>query len=113
MLTIELSSVALSWTEQDLALPHTPEEQIFSGSVVVDHDNTSGFGRAGIAPLVAIYTRVTPDGVQAQAPTRASLRRDPKVFRAADRHGQERWVMVAVEAEQRKLLVYSSDDLVT
>ena len=31
-------------------------ESIFSGSVVVDEDNSSGFGAAGTAPLVAIYT---------------------------------------------------------
>ena len=30
---------------------------IFSGSAVVDKDNTSGFGRDGIVPLVAIFTQ--------------------------------------------------------
>lgn len=127
------STDLLSWTEHDLALPYTPEEQIFSGSIVVDHNNNTGFGRAGISPLVAIYTRVTPDGVQAQAlafsldqgatwtkyhanpvlDRNSTAFRDPKVFRAQDRHGQERWVMVAVEAEQRSLLIYSSHNLIT
>ena len=126
------STDLLSWTEHDLALPYTPEEQIFSGSIVVDHNNTTGFGQAGIAPLVAIYTRVTSHGVQAQAlassldqgatwtkyhanpvlDRNSTAFRDPKVFRAQDRHGQERWVMVAVEAEHRTLFIYSSHNLI-
>ncbi|MEA9984314.1 glycoside hydrolase family 32 protein [Subtercola sp. RTI3] len=127
------STDLLSWAEQSLALPYTQDEQIFSGSIVVDHDNTTGFGQDGVVPLVAIYTRVTSNAVQAQAlafsldrgmtwqkyhanpvlDRNSSAFRDPKVFRAADRHGRERWVMVAVEAEQRMLLVYSSHDLIT
>jgi levanase/fructan beta-fructosidase/levanbiose-producing levanase len=33
------------------------------------------------------------------------------VFRAVDRTGVERWVLLAVEAEERRVLVYSSTDL--
>ncbi len=125
------STDLLSWSEHEVALPYTEEEQVFSGSVVADHGNTSGFGGPGATPLVAIYTSVATDARQAQALAysldrgmtwsryegnpvldRASTAfRDPKVFRAADRDGRERWVMVAVEAEDRLLLVYSSDDL--
>ena len=34
----------------------TSSELVFSGSVVVDKDNTSGFGTKANPPLVAIYT---------------------------------------------------------
>lgn len=125
----------VTWTEHDVALPYGEGEQVFSGSVVVDRGNTSGFGddtAAGISPpLVAVYTSAFADGRQAQSLAtsidsgrtwhpyagnpvldRGSRQfRDPKVFRAADRAGRERWVMVAVEAEDRQVLVHSSDDL--
>ncbi|MBP1667231.1 MAG: hypothetical protein H6Q23_2091, partial [Bacteroidetes bacterium] len=34
---------------------------MFSGSAVVDYENTSGFGTEGIPPMVAIYTVDSPD----------------------------------------------------
>jgi fructan beta-fructosidase len=34
---------------------------IFSGTVVIDYNNTSGFGKDGIPPMVAIYTVHSPD----------------------------------------------------
>jgi fructan beta-fructosidase len=43
----------------------TPAEAIFSGSAVVDWNNTSGFGSATNPPLVAIYTAARP-GSQTQ-----------------------------------------------
>lgn len=44
------------WKEQPIAL--FPDEQgyIFSGSAVVDHQNTSGFGTEGKTPVIAIFT---------------------------------------------------------
>ena len=52
----------VNWTEHDVALPYSAEQQIFSGSVVVDYDNTSGFGYGpnGEPPVVAIYTANIP-----------------------------------------------------
>ncbi len=44
------------WQEQPIALYPDNLGLIFSGSVVVDTDNTSGFGRNGQVPLVAIFT---------------------------------------------------------
>jgi fructan beta-fructosidase len=44
------------WTEQDIALTPDDKGMIFSGSVVVDANNTSGLGKDGVAPLVAVFT---------------------------------------------------------
>lgn len=48
----------VTWVEQPIALRHNGSEAIFSGSIVVDHDNTSGFGEVSedARLLVAIYT---------------------------------------------------------
>lgn len=133
----------LTWSEQPIAIRQGFDESgaaiedIFSGSVVVDEGNTSGFGAAGgPAPLVAIYT----SAYTSQHPTRAGKQaqslayslddgltwtkyagnpvldrdsanfRDPKVFRYEGPDGPY-WVMVAVEATQYKVVLYRSDNL--
>ena len=54
------------WKHLPLALPEADGVMIFSGSAVIDWNNTSGFGNDGQPPMVAIYTgcRVDSDGVQ-------------------------------------------------
>ncbi|RYE15048.1 MAG: glycoside hydrolase family 32 protein, partial [Sphingobacteriales bacterium] len=44
------------WKEQPIALYPDSLGYIFSGSAVVDSNNTSGFGKNGAIPLVAIFT---------------------------------------------------------
>lgn len=44
------------WQELPVAIECTPTSGIFSGSAVVDHKNTSGFGTLENPPIVAIYT---------------------------------------------------------
>src|SRR5713101_6901466 len=44
------------WKHLPLALAEKDGVMIFSGSAVVDGNNTSGFGKDGKPPLVAIYT---------------------------------------------------------
>ncbi len=51
------SSDLVQWKEQPIALYPDSIGMIFSGSAVLDKNNTSGLGRSGIAPLVAIYTQ--------------------------------------------------------
>ncbi|MFJ4266107.1 glycoside hydrolase family 32 protein [Paenarthrobacter nicotinovorans] len=127
----------LRWTEHPVAIAGDETEDIFSGSVVVDHGNTSGFGTLESPALVAVYTSAfkagTPHGgTQAQSLayskdggmtwrkyrqnpvlTRNSAHfRDPKVFRYESARGSF-WVMVAVEAQQQKVVLYRSDDLKT
>ncbi|CAH0140497.1 Levanase [Microbacterium foliorum] len=119
------------WTEHDPAILWDDDAQIFSGSVVVDYGNTSGFGTDERPPLVALYTAAAP-GHQAQALAYStdggyvwakysgnpvldrgtSDFRDPKVFRYDD-GGDGYWVMVAVEAQDRQVLFHRSDDLKT
>lgn len=132
----------MHWSEQPLAIPQTLNdagesvEDIFSGSVVVDKTNSTGFGTTANPPLVAIYTSAYTDkhptlaGRQAQSLAysldagqtwtkysgnpvldRDSANfRDPKVFRYNGPKGNY-WVMVAVEATEHRVLLYKSRDL--
>jgi levanase/levanbiose-producing levanase len=125
----------LHWTEHPVAIACDEREDIYSGSVVVDHGNTSGFGTADAPALVAVYTRAYKaasehQGTQAQSLaystdagmtwrkyegnpvlTRNSAHfRDPKVFRYQGDQGAC-WVMVAVEAQHQKVVFYRSEDL--
>jgi fructan beta-fructosidase len=131
------SADLLTWEEQPVAIPCDGQEAIFSGSAVVDTHNTSGFGVGGVPPLVAIYTSAyapasplagrqaqslaysTDDGATwtkyAGNPVldRASAEfRDPKVF-WYDGGAGSYWVMAAVEAEDREVVLYKSGDLKT
>lgn len=109
---------------------HLPRafDDAWSGSVVVDEDNTSGLGSDDDPPWVAIYT--LPDTqVQAQA-INYSLDggitwevyednpvlnigspefRDPQVFWYEP---DERWIMVVALAEEQKVSIYASDNLI-
>jgi fructan beta-fructosidase len=125
----------LHWEEQPVAIPCNGQEAIFSGSAVFDEHNTSGFGTAANPPLVAVYTSAYSGtsplaGRQAQSLAysldegrtwtkyqgnpvldRASADfRDPKVF-WYDGGAGSYWVMVAVEAVQRQVVLYKSADL--
>jgi fructan beta-fructosidase len=59
------SSDLVQWKEQPIALYPDSIGMIFSGSAVLDKNNTSGLGRGGIAPLVAIYTQHNMPGEKA------------------------------------------------
>jgi len=50
------------WNEQAIALYPDSLGYIFSGSVVADLQNSSGFGKDGQSPLVAIFTHHDPKG---------------------------------------------------
>jgi fructan beta-fructosidase len=50
------------WEHQPVALYPDSLGYIFSGSAVVDERNTSGFGRDGKPPMVAIFTHHDPKG---------------------------------------------------
>lgn len=52
----------MHWKEMPIALYPDSLGYIFSGSAVVDVNNTSGFGKNGKVPLVAIFTHHDPKG---------------------------------------------------
>lgn len=123
------STDLVSWAEQPIAIPAIEDEMAFSGSAVADVRNTAGFAAAGQTALVAIYTSAGPAS-QAQSLaysvdggttwTRyagnpvldigSSEFRDPKVFWHGGDDGN--WVMVAVEATEFRVVIYTSDDLI-
>jgi fructan beta-fructosidase len=129
------SADLVHWDEQPVAIACDDQEAIYSGSAVLDSRNTSGLGTPGNPPLVAIYTSAysaasplggrqaqslaysTDDGATwtkyAGNPVvdRGSADfRDPKVFWYDGAAGGY-WVMVAVEATDREVVLYKSADL--
>ena len=60
-----ISTDLLHWKEQPVALFPDSLGYIFSGSVIADSLNTSGFGSNGKIPLIAIFTQHDPAGEKA------------------------------------------------
>ncbi len=115
------------WEHLPIALHEEYGVMAFSGSCVVDWNNTSGFGVDGEPPLVAIYTghqsgRQTQDIAYSTDRCRHWTKyvgnpvldigeadfRDPKVFWHAD---TERWIMIVSLATQKRVQFYGSHDL--
>ena len=122
-----VSKDLVSWRELPVALKEENGVAIFTGSAVVDSANTSGFGRNGKAPLVAIYTgnstklqtqnlAYSVDGgltwTKYEGNPVLDLHesdfRDPMVFW---HEPTRRWIMVASLALQHTVLLFSSQDL--
>ena len=125
-----VSQDMLHWQHLPVALAEQGGVMIFSGSAVVDWNNTSGFCQpvgADRSCLVAIYTGHSP-GKQTQNLAYSNDRgrtwikyaanpvvdlglkdfRDPKVFWHAP---TSRWVMATVLADQHKVRFFASPDL--
>lgn len=124
-----VSKDLLHWKELPVAIPEDDKYMIFSGSAVLDKENTAGFGKNAI---VAIYTSATRTEPKIQSQSIAysndygrtftkyegnpildigsSEFRDPKVFWDEKRR---RWAMVLVKALEHKVSIYSSKDLKT
>lgn len=124
----------LHWQQQPIALYPDSLGYIFSGSAVIDYNNTSGFGKNGQVPMVAIFTHHDPIGEAAKKNNfqNQSLAysldegktwtkyagnpvlknpgivdfRDPKVMWYA---AQNKWVMTL--ATKDRISFYSSPDL--
>lgn len=64
-----ISKDLVHWEEQPVGLYPDSLGYIFSGSAVLDKNNTSGFGKDGQAPLVAIFTHHDPAGAKAGSNT--------------------------------------------
>jgi fructan beta-fructosidase len=129
-----VSKDLVHWKELPIALYPDKLGYIFSGSVVVDSNNTSGFGKNGKIPLVAIFTHHDPQGEKngktnyqneslaysldngsswTKYPANPVLKnpgikdfRDPKVMWYAP---EKKWIMTL--ATKDRITFYSSADL--
>lgn len=119
----------LNWEELPIALYPDENGTIFSGCMVYDKDNTSGFGKDGKAPMVAIFTHnLEKDGTKVQFQSLAysldegmsfikyeanpvlDLKledfRDPKVFWNSKK---KHWVMLV--SSGKEIMLFYSDNL--
>ncbi|MCS7468483.1 glycoside hydrolase family 32 protein [Stieleria sp. ICT_E10.1] len=115
------------WEHLPLAIPEADGIMAFSGCCVVDHHNSSGFGRGDQPAMVAIYTgHGHGKQVQNLAYSNDNGRtwtkyagnpvldidnpdfRDPKVFW---HEATDRWVMVVSLAKEKVVVFYASKDL--
>ncbi|MFI6359813.1 GH32 C-terminal domain-containing protein [Streptomyces sp. NPDC050743] len=124
-----VSTDLVHWKQLPLALPYDDKEMVFSGSAVVDWNNTTGFGTKENPPMVAIYTSYHKDtGVQAQSIAYSTDRgrtwtkyqgnpvldigsrefRDPKVQWYAP---TKSWLMTVSLSTEHKVRFYSSKNL--
>ncbi|MGH7978568.1 MAG: glycoside hydrolase family 32 protein, partial [Limisphaerales bacterium] len=117
------------WKHLPLALAEADNVMIFSGSAVVDWHNTSGFGKNGQPPMVAIYAgNYTNKPLQNENIAYSNDRgrtwtkysgnpvidigskdfRDPKVFWYEP---TKRWIMVVALSVEHKISIYDSQNL--
>ena len=126
-----VSTDMLHWQHLPVAIPEDPKYMAYSGSAVVDWNNSSGLCKnpdpQDHSCLIAIYAAAYKDR-QKQHIAHSNDRgrtwtnytgnpvidadaedfRDPKVFWYAP---QRKWVLVAVLADRRKALFFDSTDL--
>ncbi len=117
-----VSQNLIDWTHLDNAIYPDGLGVIFSGSAVIDSDNTAGFGQGAI---VAIYTQTDHSQIQsisystdggetfrqyAANPVLATPyeARDPKVFWHS---ASGRWIMILASVFAREVDIYSSPNL--
>lgn len=120
-----------TWSERDIAIrPKSNDSAVFSGSAVVDFNNTSGFFNDSVDPrqrVVAIWTYNEPDK-QSQyvsysvdggdtfieyennpvIDVNSTQFRDPKVIWHEE---SQKWIMTAAMSHKYEIVIYSSDDL--
>lgn len=118
-----VSKDLMNWEDLGTAIAPDGLGTIFSGSCVVDHDNTAGFGKGAI---VAFYTSAGENQTQSMAYSTDNGRtftkyagnpvitsnvpdfRDPKVFWHKETN---RWIMILAAGQE--MSIYSSADLKT
>ncbi|RAL65003.1 hypothetical protein DID88_001593 [Monilinia fructigena] len=114
------------WTNQKIALsPETEDEGIFSGSIVIDANNTSGFFPNQTNGVIAFYTLNTPESETQNIaysfdggytfekyssnpviPSTSTQFRDPQVTWFKDH-----WVMVTAYSRAFEIGIFTSPDL--
>ncbi|WP_185958493.1 glycoside hydrolase family 32 protein [Fodinibius sediminis] len=126
-----VSDDMLHWEHLPVALEEENGIMIFSGSAVVDRQNTSGLGTADNPPMVAVYTGHYTDEDNPRQDQRIAYSldngrswtkytanpvideamenfRDPKVIWHTE---TERWIMVVALPTRHKVRFYSSPNL--
>ncbi|RHJ82478.1 DUF4980 domain-containing protein [Parabacteroides sp. AM08-6] len=124
-----VSKDLIHWEELPVALYPDEHGTMFSGSAVIDYNNTSGFGKKGVPPMVAIYTADNPEKqiqciaysldkgrtwtkyagnpvIDSKAKWNSKDTRDPKVFW---HQPSNKWVLVLNERDGHS--IYNSDNL--
>lgn len=127
------STDLINWKNLPVAIPEIVTADtttfIYSGSAVVDKDNTSGFGLNGKPPIVAIFTADQPKQhkesqyIAYSNDNGLSYRqyahnpvidlgkhdfRDPNVFWSDQAH---KWIMTVSLVDEHKIRIYGSPDL--
>lgn len=121
-----VSSDLAHWRELPVALAEENQTMIFSGSAVIDHADSAGFGHGA---MIAIYTGARTDRLhqfqciaastdQGRTFTKYSANpvldrkmedfRDPNVFW---HEPTRRWIMTVVLSDENRALIYGSGDL--
>jgi fructan beta-fructosidase len=122
-----VSADLLNWRHLPVALYPDEIGAIYSGSVVIDWQNTAGFGEEA---LVAVFTHKAPDkegqslaysndrgrswkkyarNPVLAAPDNLNDFRDPRVFWYEDEYGEGHWVMAVAGGD--RILFYASHNL--
>ncbi len=113
----------VNWEHHPIVIEPNGLGTVFSGSCVVDKDNTSGFGKDAV---LAFYTSAGASQMQSLAYstdggytfevyknnpiiTSDKESRDPKVFWHAE---SGKWIMLLAAALEREMWIYSSPDAV-
>jgi beta-fructofuranosidase len=121
----------VNWEHHDVAIgPENDNEGIYSGSIVIDYNNTTGFFNSSIDPnqrVVAIYTNNIPN-LETQdiaysldsgytfikyennpvINVNSSQFRDPKVFWHEETN---QWIMVVSKSQEYKIQIFGSQNL--
>lgn len=112
----------VNWTRHPAAIEPNGLGSVFSGSAVIDSDNTAGFGNDAV---VALYTSAGVSQIQSLASSRdngetftiypgnpvltlESEARDPNMFW---HEPTRQWVLVLAHALDHEMLVFTSPDL--
>ena len=124
-----ISPDLVHWEHLPVAIPETDSIMIFSGSAVVDGLNTSGLGKNGISPLVAIFTghhKSRKNQAQYIAYSNDKGRtwtmykdnpvldihsadfRDPKVFWYS---AEKKWIMIIALPDNHEVSFYQSENM--
>lgn len=125
-----VSKDLVHWEHLPVALTEEDGIMIFSGCIVVDYNNTSGFGKGDLPPVIAVYTgNRNDDGRQFQCLAYSNDNginwtkyknnpvldiqsddfRDPKVFRYEPGNV---WIMIVACGMEKKMMFFSSANLI-